>query len=73
VIGLGIVAASGWRLGPALALAWGLSWLGVARLAGEPQSTAIGVTALIVAFVILAAAVVGTIIREVVSVRNAGA
>jgi hypothetical protein len=73
VIGLGIEAAGGWRLGPALAIAWGLSWLAVGRLAGEPPSTAIGITALIVAFVILAAAVIGTIIREAASVRNASA
>lgn len=73
VIGLGIEAAGHWRLAPALALAWGLTWLAVGRLAGEPRSAAIGITALVVAFLILAAAVVGTIIREAASVRNAAA
>ena len=36
IIGLSIGAASRWRLAPALALAWGLTWLAVARLTGEP-------------------------------------
>lgn len=70
-IGLGIEASSGWRLAPALALAWGLGWLAFARLTGEPSSTAIGVTAAAVALLILGAAVVGTIVGEIVAVRNA--
>lgn len=53
-IGVGIGVISRGRLAPALALAWGLSWLAVARLTGEPHSTAIGVTAIIVAVLILA-------------------
>jgi hypothetical protein len=73
VIGLGIEAASRWRLAPALALSWGLTWLAVGRLSGEPQSTAIGVTALIVAGLILAAGVIGTVIREATAMRNAEA
>jgi len=72
VIGLGIEAASGWRIAPALALAWGLTWLAVARLTGEPSSTAIGITAIVVAVVILGAAVVGTALRMSAEVRNAG-
>jgi hypothetical protein len=53
VIGLGIAWASGWRIAPALALAWGLSWLAVGRLSGEPGNTAIGVTAIVVAAIVL--------------------
>ena len=53
VIGLGIAWGSRWRVAPALALAWGLSWLAVGRLSGEPQNTAIGVTAIVVAAVVL--------------------
>jgi hypothetical protein len=71
VIGLGIEIASRWRLGPALALAWGLVWLAVGRLEGMPHSTAIGVTAIIVAAVILGAALIGTAAREMTAVRNA--
>ncbi|MDR7184750.1 hypothetical protein J2X85_001784 [Microbacterium trichothecenolyticum] len=70
-IGLGIEIASRWRLGPALALAWGLIWLAVGRLEGEPQSTAIGVTAIVVAAVILGTALIGTAARELTAVRNA--
>ena len=53
VIGLGISWRSGWRVAPALALAWGLSWLAVGRLTGEPQNTAIGITAIVVAAIVL--------------------
>ncbi len=53
VIGLGIAWASGWRVAPGLALAWGLSWLAVGRLAGEPQNTPIGITAIVVAAIVL--------------------
>ncbi|MEV7632532.1 hypothetical protein AB0N64_09000 [Microbacterium sp. NPDC089318] len=47
------------RLAPALATSWGLIWAAVGRLSGEPESTPIGVTALIVAGVILVAGVAG--------------
>lgn len=53
VIGLGIAWASSWRVAPGIALAWGLSWLAVNRLSGDPQNTAIGVTAIIVAVLVL--------------------
>ena len=71
VIGLGIEAASGWRIAPALAMAWGLVWIAVARLAGEPASAAIGVTAIVVAAAILLAAVIGTAVRTASAVRAA--
>ncbi|KAA9107887.1 TspO/MBR family protein [Microbacterium rhizomatis] len=58
LVGLSISWRSGWRIAPALALAWGLTWLAVARLTGEPQSPAIGITALVVAAVILIVPVV---------------
>jgi hypothetical protein len=73
VIGLGITAASGWRIAPALAMSWGLSWLGVARLTGEPPSAVIGVTAFVVGAIILVTAAIGTVIREAAAVRNASA
>jgi hypothetical protein len=52
-VGLAIGWFGRWRIAPALALAWGLTWLAVARLTGEPHDTAIGVTAIVVAVVIL--------------------
>lgn len=45
------------RLSPAIASAWGLAWLSFGRLAGEPASAAIGVTAAAAAAIILAAGV----------------
>jgi len=73
VVGLGIEAASRWRIAPALAMAWGLTWIGVARLTAEPSSAAIGLTAIVVAALILGAALVGTALRTSIEVRNAEA
>ncbi len=53
VIGVGIAWASGWRIAPGLALAWGLSWLAVGRLSGEPANGAIGIAAIVVAAIVL--------------------
>lgn len=53
VIGLGIAWASGWRVAPGIALAWGLSWLAVGRLIGEPRNEAIGIAAIVVAAIVL--------------------
>ncbi|RWR21999.1 tryptophan-rich sensory protein [Microbacterium enclense] len=53
LLGLAIAWRSEWRIAPALALAWGLSWLAVERLTGSPASTPIAVTAIIVAVVVL--------------------
>ena len=53
VIGVGIAWASGWRVAPGIALAWGLSWLAVGRLSGEPQNQVIGIAAIVVAIIVL--------------------
>jgi hypothetical protein len=71
VIGVAIAWASGWRVAPALALAWGLSWLAVNRLFLEPPSTAIGVTAIVVAVIVLIVPVIGTVMHRAAAVRNA--
>lgn len=63
VIGVAIAWFSGGRIAPALALAWGLSWLAVARLTGEPESAGIGIAAVVVAVVVLGAAVVVKVLR----------
>lgn len=63
LIGLAIAWRSSWRVAPALALAWGLSWLAVERFGGEPQSTPIGVTAIIVAVVVLVPPVAVSVLR----------
>ncbi|MBZ4487572.1 tryptophan-rich sensory protein [Microbacterium sp. cx-55] len=54
---------SGGRLAPAAALAWGLSWVAVGRLGGEPQSTVLGVAAIVVAVLIVAVTVVSRLRR----------
>jgi hypothetical protein len=43
------------RIAPPLAMAWGLVWIGVARLTGEPHTEVVGITAFVVAAVVLAA------------------
>ncbi|BDV29640.1 tryptophan-rich sensory protein [Microbacterium terricola] len=53
LIGLALAWASHWRLAPALAMAWGLSWIAVGRLTGEPASIPIGVAAIVAASIIL--------------------
>ncbi|GAA5034959.1 TspO/MBR family protein [Microbacterium fluvii] len=53
LIGVALGWTSGWRLAPALAIAWGLSWVAVERLSGEPASTSVGITAAVVAAVVL--------------------
>ena len=62
-----IGAASAWftgRLVPALATSWGLAWLAVGRLTGEPQSTTIAIAAIIVAVVLVATGAVAVLRRR---------
>ncbi|MDQ1172693.1 hypothetical protein QE430_001000 [Microbacterium testaceum] len=63
LIGLAIDWRSSWRVTPAIALAWGLSWLAVERFTGEPQSGPIGATALVVAAVVLLPPVIVRVLR----------
>lgn len=63
LIGVAIAWFSRGRIAPALALAWGLSWLAVGRLSVEPLSSGIGITAIVVAVVVLLAAVVVRFMR----------
>ena len=73
ILGVAIAWASGWRVAPGLALGWGLSWLAVGRLQNEPPSEVIGVTAIIVAVVVVAVPVLGTLLARVIDLRNAEA
>lgn len=70
-IGVGIAWAGRWRVAPGLAMAWGLAWIGVGRLALEPADTVIGVTAIVVAAVVLIVPLVGTVLHRAADVRNA--
>ena len=71
VIGVLIAWASRWRITPGLAIGWGLSWLAVGRLQAEPQSDAIGITAIIVAVVVIVVPVIGTVTHRAIAMRNA--
>ena len=55
--GVALALVSHGRIAPALTLAWGLSWLAVGRLTGEPESIATGVAAIAAAVLVLAASV----------------
>ncbi|NLP84468.1 tryptophan-rich sensory protein [Microbacterium sp. CFH 90308] len=71
LIGVAIAWASGWRIAPGLAMAWGLTWVGVGRLAFEPANAAIGITAFVAAGVVLLVPLVGMVLRWSDEVRNA--
>ncbi|WP_394553240.1 tryptophan-rich sensory protein [Agromyces sp. MMS24-JH15] len=64
VAGLGVVSRGG--VAPMLAASWGLAWIAVARLTGEPQSAAVAAAAIVA---IVAIAVV-TLAARLVSGRN---
>lgn len=56
LLGLAVARYSGGRLGIALAMAWGLAWIAVARWTGEPTSPTTAVAAVSAACVVLVAA-----------------
>ncbi|EQM81125.1 hypothetical protein L687_20330, partial [Microbacterium maritypicum MF109] len=61
VVVLVIGAAAAWitgRIAPALATAWGLAWLAVGRLTGEPQSTPTAIAAITVAVLLVITGIV---------------
>ncbi|WNB84653.1 tryptophan-rich sensory protein [Cellulomonas sp. ATA003] len=58
VIGLGYALYTRGRLGIALALAWGLTWVAIARTTDEPRDTTVAITAGVAAAVTLGSAVV---------------
>ncbi len=57
VAGVAIAIRGGGRIAPALSLSWGLAWVAVGRLAGEPASPVTGIAAIAAAVVVLGAAV----------------
>lgn len=60
--GIGVLLARtfGGRMAVAAAMAWGLSWIAVGRLTGEPDSTLTGIAAALAALVVVAATIVWT-------------
>ncbi|GAB3126620.1 tryptophan-rich sensory protein [Glaciibacter psychrotolerans] len=63
-VGVATAIAGRGRLTPALSLSWGLAWLAVARLTGEPESHAVGIAAVIAAAVVLVAAIALRIVAQ---------
>ncbi len=58
LIGVGLAISGRGRLAPTASLSWGLAWVAVARLTGEPHSVPAGVAALsAVALIVLATVV----------------
>lgn len=58
VLGVAIAVGTGGRLAPAAAMAWGLVWIGVARLSGEPASAPVAIAAFAAAALVLLAPLV---------------
>ncbi len=54
--GVAVAIAGKGRIAPALSLSWGLAWVAVGRLAGEPASVITGVAAIAAVVVVLGAA-----------------
>jgi hypothetical protein len=52
--GVATAVAGHGRLAPMLSLCWGLAWVAVGRLAGEPASTLTGIAAIIAAGIVIA-------------------
>lgn len=67
--GLVTAGMTRWRVTPALAMAWGCLWIGIERLVGEPYGVAAGVTALVVAGLLV---VVPCTFRVVAVLREGG-
>jgi hypothetical protein len=61
--GVAIAFAGRGRIAPALSLSWGLAWIAVGRLAGEPENTVAGVAAIIAAVVVLGVTVAVRVAR----------
>ena len=66
LVGIALAWTSRGRISPALTLAWGLTWVAVGRLAGEPESLVAGIAAAVAAGVVLVVTVlIGMSRREV--------
>jgi hypothetical protein len=63
VIGILLGIRDRGRIAPALALGWGLAWLAVGRLQGDPQSTATGVVAVVAVIAVLAVTITVRVLR----------
>jgi hypothetical protein len=53
LVGVVLAFAGRGRIAPALSLSWGLAWIAVGRLTGEPENVVAGVAAIVAAVVVL--------------------
>ncbi len=56
-VGIALAVYGKGRIGPMLAIVWGVAWLAVGRATSEPESTTVAVVAIIVAIVVAAATI----------------
>ncbi|MCA0216430.1 MAG: tryptophan-rich sensory protein [Actinobacteria bacterium] len=63
-VGVVLAVVSRGRISPALTLAWGLTWVAVGRLAGEPASLATGIAAAAAAALVLIVTIVIRLTRR---------
>lgn len=63
-VGIVLALVSRGRISPALTLAWGLTWVAVGRLAGEPASLATGIAAAAAAALVLVVTIVIRLTRR---------
>jgi hypothetical protein len=68
-VGVGLAVWGRGRIAPMLSLCWGLSWVAVARLTDEPESTTTGIAAIVAAAVV----VVVTLGLRIAAMRSAHA
>jgi hypothetical protein len=61
LIGVALAIGGRGRISPALSLSWGLSWVAVGRLAGEPNSVPTATAAIVAVIVVLAVTAVARV------------
>lgn len=66
-IGIALAVWDHGRIAPTLSLAWGIAWIGVARLTDEPSSTVTGIAAIVAVVAVLLA----TAVMRIVAMRGA--
>jgi len=63
-VGVVLAVVSRGRISPALTLAWGLTWVAVGRLAGEPASLVTGIAASVAVAIVLIVTIVIRLTRR---------
>ncbi len=72
-VGVALALRGVGRIAPALSLAWGLVWVGVGRLGGEPYSVTTGIAALVAASIVLVVTIAVRVTRGRASLESSAA